>query len=201
LITSNDEKFEWNNASETGKFYEETADTYNVTATYEDVTSQQVTVKVTSSDPHTFSVEVDDIKSEEEPVIVIKDAYDEYNNTLEGKYYVEILIDGKTEWEQLTFEDGRAEFNWTEMPTTDEYTVYVTMGDETETDNFQVYSSLMFFFLNFWWLILLISIIVVVVAVFVIGYGKQESMKDEYVEEPPYQEEQQKTMEELDEEK
>ncbi len=87
------------------------------------------------------------------------------------------------------------------MPTTDEYTVYVTMGDETETDNFQVYSSLMFFFLNFWWLILLISIIVVVAAVFVIGYGKQKSRKDEYVGEAPYQEEQQYTMEEPDEEK
>lgn len=173
LITNNGEKFEWSNASESGKFYEETADTYKVSATYEGVTSQQVTVSVTPSAPNTFSVKVDDIRSEEEPLIVIKDAYDEYNNTLEGEYSVEILIDGRTDEEQLTFEEGRAECNWTEMPTTDEYTVYVTMEDETETDSFQVYSNLMFFFINFWWLILLILIIGVVVAYGII-YGKQE---------------------------
>jgi len=200
LITSNDEKFKWNNASESGKFYEETADAYIVTATYEGINSQQVTVNVTSSAPDTFSVEVDDIRSEEGPLIVIEDAYDEYNNKLNGRYYVKIIIDGRTQMGQLTFEDGRAEYEWAEIPTTDEYTVYVTMGNETETDSFQVYSSLMFFLLNFWWLILLISIIGGVGAIFVKKYGKQEP-KNEYIEQPPHQEEQQYTMEEPDEEK
>lgn len=85
-----------------------------------------------------FVVNVDDVSSGTNPVVEISDAYDMYDELINGVYTLEIMIDGYEVEENLTFTDGYAEYTWPEVMVDGDYTAKATMDGITELDDFYV---------------------------------------------------------------
>ncbi len=136
LITDDVTEFTWQNAVD-GLFNKETVGEYDVTATYDDKTSDITTVSVTSTDVTEFRVSVSDVIAGQEPVIVISDAKDSYGNFLQGDYSGSIEITD-TKNLNFTFVGGIYEYVWDTIDTSGEYMVNVTIQEIVQQSSFKV---------------------------------------------------------------
>jgi len=137
-VTDNNTEFIWKNTDETGLFEETTAGEYTVTATYDDITSDTITVNVKPGEIADFSINVGDIYVGENPILEVFETVDGYDNLIEGDNSITISIDDDTATETLTFTDGNALYTLNEFDEDGVYTVTVTIGDINRLGTFSV---------------------------------------------------------------
>jgi len=97
VITDTATDFDWENADEEGIFYEETAGDYEVTATYDDVTSMETLVTVEPAETEYIEItpEESTLTAGEHEAFTAT-AYDEYDNEIDD-------VTGEVDW---SIEDG-----------------------------------------------------------------------------------------------
>ena len=116
------------------------AGTYTAETTIDGIT-ETYTFDVNSAEADSYTLTVEDITAGEPPVLEFTEAEDEHENPLEGEYEVEMTIDDTTYTEDLTFDEGEADYTWDEIEEAVEYTASSKIDEVSSTDEFEVTSA------------------------------------------------------------